>query len=101
MASPAAAKRIHAQAESVRGMTQVGCHEASIGRCGVRLIVVEHEQPYSRGEIAVLALGVDTADQISQRHTAACSYILQSSPEYILKADTRLVAPNDDGALDD
>jgi hypothetical protein len=48
----------------------------------------------------VLALGVDTADQISQRHTAACSYILQSSPEYILKADTRLVAPNDDGALD-
>jgi len=35
------------------------------------------------------------------RHAAAGGDILQSAPERVLKADTRLVPRNHDGALDD
>ena len=68
---------------------------------GACLIVTEHEQPYGRGEIAVLALRIDAADQIGQRHAAAGGDILQSAPERVLKADARLVPRHHDRALHD
>ena len=40
----------------------------------------------------MLAVSINAGDQISQGHTAACSYFLQSAPECVLKADTRLVS---------
>ena len=77
----------------------ISCYGASIRQRPAVLVIIEYEQSNSRREVAVLAFGIDRGDQISQRHLAARSYILQSSPERVLKADTRLVAPDHDGAL--
>ena len=47
----------------------------------------------------MLAFGIDTGDQIPERHTAAGSDILQPLPERLLEADARFVFSDDDRAL--
>ena len=68
---------------------------------GLGLIVIEHEQPNGRGQIAVLALGINRADEVRQGHAPVDGDLLQSPPERLLKTDTGLVSGNDDGAFDD
>ena len=53
---------------------------AEMGHCS-RLIVIEHEQPYGRREIALLAVRIDSANQNRQRRPAALGNILQPLPE--------------------
>ena len=49
----------------------------------------------------MLALGIDGADEIGQRHAPVGGDVLQSLPERLLETDAGLVSGNDDGALDD
>jgi hypothetical protein len=80
----------------VSGVMVIGCHEASIKQRRALLVVIEDKQPDSRREIALLAFRTDTADQISQRYATVCSYIPQSLPKRVFKADARLTAADDD-----
>jgi hypothetical protein len=64
-------------------------------------IVIEHEQPYGRRQVAVLAVGVDSGDEIRQGDVPSARDILEALPERVLKADAGLVAGDDDGAFDD
>jgi hypothetical protein len=49
----------------------------------------------------MFALGIDAADQIGQRDVTGRGDILQATPERVLETDTRLVARDDDGTLND
>src|SRR5258708_16835341 len=64
-------------------------------------IEIEHVQANRRRQVAVLPLGIDRGDEIGQRHVAPAGDLLEALPERILKADTGLVASDDDGAFDD
>src|SRR5216684_5160407 len=63
--------------------------------------VVEHEQPDRRGQIALLAVCVDLANQLGQRHVACAGDLFHAGPERLFEADAGLVAGNHDRSLDD
>ena len=65
------------------------------------LVVVEHEQPDRRGQVALLAIAVDFSYQLGERVTPLPGDILHAAPECIFDADAGLVAANDDRAFDD
>src|ERR1700730_17642354 len=68
---------------------------------GLRPVVVEHEQPDGRRQIAVRASGIDLGDEIRPRVVAADGDFLEPSPEGVFKADAGLMTGDDDRALDD
>src|ERR1700728_1649568 len=68
---------------------------------GPRLIVIQHEQPYGRGQITVLALRIDRRDEFGQSYTPVDGDLLEPSPECVLEAHAGLVPGDDDGAFDD
>src|SRR6266480_6684616 len=63
--------------------------------------VVEDEQPDCRGQIALLAVCVDLANQLGQRHVACAGDLFHAGPERLFEADAGLVAGNYDRSLDD
>src|SRR5579883_745874 len=65
------------------------------------LEVIEHEQPDRRGQVALLALAVDLADELGERHVALARDLLHAVPERLLEAHAGLVACDPDRAFDD
>ena len=63
------------------------------------LIGRKDEQPYGRGQIAVLSMRVDTLDQLGQRRLALRRNLFQSSPERLFETDAGFVTTNDDGSF--
>src|SRR5580692_1464169 len=68
---------------------------------GLPPIVVEHEQPDRRRQIAVGASGIDLGDEVRQCLVAADGDFLEPSPEGVFKADAGLMTGDNDRALDD
>jgi hypothetical protein len=64
-------------------------------------ILPEHEQADRRRQIAVLPIAIDRRDKVGQGQVALVRDLLEPLPERILKADTRLVASDDDRPLYD
>jgi hypothetical protein len=82
-------------------MMLVGCHEASIRRYRACLIVIEHEQPYRQREVARAGVGYRCWRPNLTVSRGGCWRYPSVRPERVLKADTRLVPRDDDGALHD
>ena len=72
----------------------------ALDRRGLAAVVIEHEQPDRRRQIAVMAFGVDAGDQIGQGHIAIVGDVLQALPERILKTDAGLVVGDHDRSFD-
>ena len=49
----------------------------------------------------MFAIAIDRGDQIRKGHVALARDLLQAFPERVFEADTRLVASDNGGALDD
>src|SRR5262245_2032608 len=71
------------------------------GRRGARAEVVEHEQPDRGGQIALLTVVVDLADQLRQRHVPQSGNLLHAVPEGLFEADAGLVSSHHDRTLND
>jgi hypothetical protein len=59
-------------------------------------ILPEHELADRRRQIALLPIAIDRRDKVGQGQVALASDLPEGLPELILKADTRLVASDDD-----
>src|ERR1700690_3265616 len=70
----------------------------TVGFCPV---MVEHEQPDGRRQIAVWASGIDLGDEVRQCLVVADGDLLEPSPEGVFKANAGLMASDNDRALDD
>ena len=81
-------------------MVRLACG-AVARRHGARAEIVQHEKADRRGQIALLAVAVDLADQFGQRHVAQARDFLHAVPERLFEADTGLVAGDHDRAFDD
>src|SRR6516165_9103851 len=68
---------------------------------GTALEVVEHEQRDRRRQISLLALSVDLANQLGQRHAALPGNLLHAIPECLFEAHASLVAGDHDRTLHD
>ena len=64
-------------------------------------VEVENEQPDGRGEIAVLAIGIDVGQQGGYRRMPISGDFLERAPERVFQADARLVPCKDYRSLDD
>src|SRR5262245_61358361 len=73
----------------------------SAAAIGAGAEVVEHEQANRRRQIALLAIAVDFADQLRQRHVARAGDLLHAVPEGLFEAEAGLVAGDDDRTFDD
>jgi hypothetical protein len=62
-------------------------------------VMTKDKQPQGRWEVALLALGIDAANQIRQRLALGLGDIFQTLPERVLKADARLMSSKDDRAF--
>ena len=58
---------------------------------GLPPVVVEHEQPDGRRQIAVWASGIDPGDEVRQCLVAADGDLLEPFPEGVFKADAGLM----------
>src|SRR6516164_10384096 len=63
-------------------------------------IIIKHEEPNGRRQIAVRALR-DGGNQIRQGAPATRCNLLETAPERIFEADAGLVTSDDDRSLDD
>src|ERR1041385_8184600 len=63
--------------------------------------IIKHEQTNRRGQVALLAVAVDLADQFGQRHVTEAGDFLHAVPERLFKADAGLVAGDHDRSLHD
>src|ERR1700730_19461172 len=68
---------------------------------GLRSVMVEHEQPDGRRQIAVWASGINLGDEVRQCLVEAVGDFLERPPEGVFKADTGLMTGDNDRALDD
>ena len=65
---------------------------ASVRSRGASLEVVQDEQADCRRQVALLAIGIDLADQLGQRHAALLGNLLHAAPKWLFEAHARLVA---------
>src|SRR5262249_44573555 len=84
-------------ARSYRARSYPFCRKSS--RAG-GAIMIEHEEADRRRQIALVARGVDSGDELRKRSVADRGYLLQRIPERVLEADAGLVTGNDDRAFD-
>jgi len=68
---------------------------------GEALKVVEHEQADRRRQIALLAVRVNFANQLGQRHAELLRNLLHACPKWLFETDAGLVAADHDRALHD
>src|SRR5215475_2654385 len=66
---------------------------------GEALEVVEHEQADRRRQIALLAVRVNFANQLGQRHAELPGNLLHACPKRLFETDAGLVAADHDRAL--
>src|ERR1700756_3394650 len=88
-------------AAAVEGNPAVANRAAQSAPAGAALEVVENEQANRGRQIALLAIAVDLADQLRQRHAAQAGNLLHAVPEGLLEADAGLVPGDDNRPLDD
>ena len=65
------------------------------------LIEAKHKEANGRRQIGVLPMIIDCSDQMRQGFAPPTSNFSQPIPEFILKAEARLVASKDNRALQD
>ena len=63
-------------------------------------VVIEHEQPDRRRQIAVAAVGIDRRHKLGQSEAAIVGDFLEALPERVFETDAGLVSSDNDGALD-